>query len=159
MSIFTRPLANSFRRKLIAIATIFFVTVLLVPVPVAAALIRSTDQTVRDGGHQIRTWLLSVFGTTSDGGNRERKGVRPLTAPTKAEREARVARLELNVAPEIELKSRQRSQLSAIPVDAKGDAVVQAWRHRAVGGRAGGDVDVAVDDHVITRSPCPGEGA
>src|ERR1044072_5999054 len=123
MSIFSRPLSGPSRRKLIAIVTIFFVTVLLVPVPVAAALIRTTDQTMRDGGHQIRAWLLSFLGTTTDGGNRERKGVRPLPAPDKTEREARVARLELNVAPEIELKSRQRSQLSAIPLDAEGEAI------------------------------------
>ncbi|HEV8168899.1 MAG TPA: hypothetical protein VGP59_06110, partial [Pyrinomonadaceae bacterium] len=118
-----RPLAGSSTRTVIAITTIFFITVLLIPVPVAAALIRTTDQTVRDGGHQIRAWLLSVFASTTDGSNRERKGVRPSPAPTKAEREARVARLELNVAPEIELKSRQRMQLSAIPVDAEGSAI------------------------------------
>jgi len=123
MSTFTRPPARSLRRILIAITTIFFVSVLLVPIPSAAALIRTADSTVRDGGNQIRAWLLSVFRMPSDGGNRERKGVRPPPAPTRAEREARVARLELNVAPEIELKSRQRMQLSAIPVDAEGNAI------------------------------------
>ena len=98
MAIFTRPLAGSSHRKLVAIATIFFVSVLLVPVPVAAALIRTADNTVRDGGNQIRAWLLSVLGTTTEG-NRERKGVRPSAAPTKAEREARVAKLELMSRP------------------------------------------------------------
>ncbi len=73
MSIFTRPLSNPFRRRLTAIATIFFVSMLLVPVPVAAALIRTADQTVRDGGSQIHAWLLSILGTTSDGDYRERK--------------------------------------------------------------------------------------
>ena len=51
--------------KFVAIVTIVFVTALLVPAPEAAA------------------WL------------RERKGVRPAQAPTKAEREAKVAKLEL----------------------------------------------------------------
>jgi len=98
-------------------------------VPVAAALIRTADQTVRDGGSQIHAWLLSILGTTSDGDNRERKGVRPSPAPTKSEREARVAKLELNVAPEIELKSRQRLQLSAIPLDAEGNAIQGLTAH------------------------------
>jgi len=113
MSSFTRPLA---------VVMSFFITLLLVPAPVAAALIRTTDQTVRDEGNQIRAWLLAVFGTTGDG-TRERKGLRPAPAPTKAEREARVAKLELNVGADIELKSRQRLQLSAIPVDAEGNAI------------------------------------
>src|ERR1044071_8596993 len=112
MASFTRPLA---------ITMIFVVSVLLVPAPVGAALIRTTDESVRNGGNQLRAWF-SVFRTTSDG-TREQKGVRPLPAPTKAEREARVAKLELNVGAEIELKSRQRLQLSAIPVDAEGNAV------------------------------------
>jgi len=33
MSIFTRPLSNPFRRRLTAIATIFFVSMLLFPCP------------------------------------------------------------------------------------------------------------------------------
>ncbi len=99
MSNFARPLA---------IVMIFFVGVLLVPAPAAAELIRTT---------------LSVFRTTSESGNRERKGVRPAPPPTKAERETRVAKLELNVGTEIELKSRQRLQLSAIPVDTEGNAI------------------------------------
>ena len=123
MSTFTRPPARSLRRKFVATVTIVFVTVLLVPAPVAAAWIRTTDETIRAGGSEIRTWLLSILGAKSDGGNRERKGVRPSPAPTKAERESKVAKLELNVAAEIELKSRQRLQLSAIPVDAAGNAV------------------------------------
>src|ERR1051325_7925672 len=83
------------RRQFVAVVTIFLIRALLVPAPVVAAY----------------------------AGNRERKGVRPAPAPTKAEREAKVARLELNVAPEIELKSRQRLQLSAIPLDTDGNAI------------------------------------
>ena len=115
MSTFTRPLA---------ITMIIFISVLLIPAPVAAVLIRATD---------FRAWFVSVFRTTSDG-TRERKGVRPLPAPTKAEREARVAKLELNVTSDIELKSRQRLQLSAIPVDTEGNAVqglVARWESSA----------------------------
>lgn len=60
MLVFTRPLADSFRRKLIAIATLFFVTVLLVPVPVAAALIRTTAirLCVREGTRSGRGFYL-----------------------------------------------------------------------------------------------------
>src|ERR1051325_4139515 len=83
------------RRQFVAVVTMFLVTTLLVPAPVVAAY----------------------------AGNRERKGVRPAPAPTKAEREAKVARLELNVASEIELKSRQLLQLSAIPLDTDGNAI------------------------------------
>src|ERR1051325_11480497 len=83
------------RRQFVAVVTIFLIRALLVPAPVVAAY----------------------------AGNRERKGVRPAPAPTKAEREAKVARLELNVAPEIELKSRQLLQLSAIPLDTDGNAI------------------------------------
>src|SRR6185295_582651 len=124
MSSFTRPLA---------ITMILFISVLMVPAPVGAALIRTTDQTVRDGANQLSGWLLSVFRTTNDGA-RERKGMRPSPAPTRAEREAKVAKLELNIAAEVELKSRQRLQLSAIPVDADGNAIqglVARWESSA----------------------------
>ena len=124
MSSFTRPLA---------ITMIFFSSVLMVPAPVGAALFRTTDQTVRDGANQLSGWLLSVFRTTNDGA-RERKGVRPSPAPTRAEREAKVAKLELNIAAEVELKSRQRLQLSAIPVEADGNAIqglVARWESSA----------------------------
>jgi hypothetical protein len=123
MSIFTRPLSDSLRRKFVAVVTIFFVTALLVPAPAAAAWIRTTDETVRARGNEIRAWLLSIPELTRNGGSRERKGVRPSLAPTKAEREAKVSELELNVAAELELKSRQRLQLSAIPVDVEGNAI------------------------------------
>src|ERR1044071_4800663 len=110
-------------RKLISI---LFATTLLVPAPVAAAWIRTTDETVRARA----MWLRSVFETMSDGATRERKGVRPSPVPTKAEREAKVARIEINVSAEIELKSRQRLLLSAVPVDVEGNAVqglTAAW--------------------------------
>ena len=119
MPIFTRPSSRSLRRRFIASITIVFVAALLVPAPVAAAWIRATDESIRAGTNRIRAW----FSSTSDGVNRERKGVRPAPAPSKVEREAKVAKLELNVAAEIELQSRQRLQLSAIPVDAGGNAV------------------------------------
>ena len=119
MSIFTHPL----RGQLTAIVTIFCVSALLVPAPAEAALLRTTNETVRAGGRQIHDWLLAVFRATTSTGNRERKGVRPAPAPSKAEREAKVAKLELNVGAEIELKSRQYMQLSAIPVDLDGNAI------------------------------------
>jgi YD repeat-containing protein len=71
-----------------------------------------------------------MLGTAGDGGNRERQGVRPSPAPTKSEREAKVAKLELNVETKLELKSRQRFLLSAIPVDLEGNAIqglAAAW--------------------------------
>src|ERR1041384_4441114 len=105
MSTSTRPPARSLRHKFVVSV---IVTALLIPAPAAAVFLRTTDEIVRAGGNQIRDWLLAVFRTTTDPGNRERKGVRPSPPPSKAEREAKVAKLELNVASEIELKSRQR---------------------------------------------------
>lgn len=129
MSTFTRPPARSLRCKFVAIITILFITAVLVPTPAAAALLRTTGETIRAEGAQIRDWLLAAFRTRTGAGNRERQGVRPSPAPSKAEREAKVAKLELNVTAEIELKSRQRLQLSAIPVDAAGNAIQGLTAH------------------------------
>lgn len=120
MSTFSRPPVRS---KFVASVTIVLVTALLLPVPVAAAFLRTTDEAVRVGGTQLHDWLRSVFRSTTQASNRERKGVRPSPAPSKAERETKVAKLELNVTADVELKSRQRLQLSAIPVDSEGNAI------------------------------------
>ncbi|HYV11705.1 MAG TPA: DUF4214 domain-containing protein [Pyrinomonadaceae bacterium] len=134
MSRYTRQISRLSNRQLIAIAVISLIAVSLVPVPVAAAALRTTEKTVREGARQTWAWVFSAFGGSSGGRNRERKGVRPAPAPTQAEREARVAKLELNVAAEIELQSRQRLQLSAIPLDADGNAIqglVAHWESNA----------------------------
>jgi hypothetical protein len=125
MPTFTLRISCHAFRQFTAIAMITFITAMLIPAPAAAAAVRTTDRTVREGGAQVWSWLVSTFDVLgrSQNINRDRKGVRPAQPLTKAEREARVARLELNVASEIELKSRQRSLLSAVPVDEAGNAV------------------------------------
>src|SRR5690348_6243906 len=120
---FSRSPSHILMRSLIAILVISFILVSLVPAPAAAAFLRATNETVLIEGSQIHDWLFTAFRSTSAAGNRERKGVRPSPAPSKAERETKVAKLELNVAADVELKSRQRLQLSAIPVDADGNAI------------------------------------
>lgn len=131
MSSLIRQITHLSIRRLIAVLVIFLIVASLVPAPAAAAALRSTQKTVFTDARQTWGWLLSVINVfgTGDSVNRERKGVRPSPAPAKAEREARVAKLELNVAPEIELKSRQRLQLSAIPLDAQGDAIQGLTAH------------------------------
>jgi len=98
----------------------------LVPAPASAAVLYSTDQTIRCVGNQALTWLISLFGGLSVGaskGKRERKGVRPLPPPSKAEREAQVASIDSNVTGNITLRSREPLQLVAIPLDLGGRTI------------------------------------
>src|SRR6202008_383159 len=118
MSLFTWQISRFTIRRFIAVIGISLLVLSLVPTPVTAAAVRTTHKTVRQGASKTWAWLIALGGFGgSQSTNRERKGLRPSPAPTKAERKAKVARLELNVADEIELKSRQRFLLSAIPVD------------------------------------------
>jgi hypothetical protein len=87
MSTLTRRVSRLSMQQITAIAMIFFITVLIVPAPSAAAMLRSTEQTVSEKGSQVLKWLGSGFADstkgTTQGGNRERKGVRPSPALTK----------------------------------------------------------------------------
>src|SRR6185369_13438089 len=127
MSTFTRRIARLSSRQVIAMVMIFTIAALLVPMPVAAAALQTADKSAREAKNQVLTWLASGVATlisrTPQRDNRERKGVRPSPPLTQAERAMKVARIELNVADEIELKSRQPMLISAIPVDADGNAV------------------------------------
>lgn len=111
-------------RQILAIVLIFVMTALLVPTPSAAAVLHATDNTVRSAGNRVWTWFASGLSTLRSSPNgqeiRERQGVRPLAPQTKAEREAQVAAIELNVAGEIVLTSRQPLSLTAIPLDQEG---------------------------------------
>lgn len=127
MSTFTRRIARFSSRQIIAMVMIFTIAALLVPMPVASAALCTADTTVREAKNQVLAWLASevaaLISRTSQRDNRERKGVRPSPPLSPAERAMKVARIELNVADEIELKNRQPMLISAIPVDADGNAV------------------------------------
>lgn len=122
MATFIRRVSRFSVRQSIALAMVFLLTAALVPAPATAAVLQMTEKTAREGGNQVWNWLGSALDVLrkADGVDRERKGIRPASPLTKAEREARVTNLELNVPNEIELKSQQRSLLSAIPLDAAG---------------------------------------
>ncbi|HET6979733.1 MAG TPA: hypothetical protein VFI24_25600, partial [Pyrinomonadaceae bacterium] len=135
MSHFTRQISRFAIRRLIAVIVSSLLVFSLVPTPVTAAVLHTTQKTVSESVSKTWAWLRALGGfRESQGTNRERKGVRPSAAPTKAERKAKVAKLELNVGDEIELKSRQRFSLSAIPVDREGNAIhglTAAWESSA----------------------------
>ena len=134
MSTFTRRLRSLSSRKIIATLMIVSIAALIIPGPTAAAVLRTSNETLRERGSQIWTWLVSSLGEfgaiTPQEPNRNRKGVRPAQPLTKTEREAKVAIIKLNVADEIDLKSQQRVLLSAIPLDAEENTVqglVASW--------------------------------
>jgi len=135
MSFSTGRIARFSSRQIIAVVIIFTIAALLVPLPVATAALRTADSSVREAKNKLSTWLASEVATlksgTTQADNRERKGVRPSPPMTREERAMKVARLELNVAGEIELKSRQPMLISAIPVDAEGNAIqglIATWQ-------------------------------
>jgi RHS repeat-associated protein len=86
-------------------------------------------------GFLFKPWLDSLRpprtkSTQNQGPNRgmppsptNAPGVRPREPHSKAEREAKVARLELNVSGDLILTSRQQMLLSAIPLDSDGNAI------------------------------------
>ena len=135
MSLLTQQISRFRIRRLIAVMVNTLLVLSLVPTPITAAALQTTQKTVRESASKTWDWLIALGGFGgSQSTNRERKGVRPSPAPTKAERNAKVAKLELNVGAEIELQSRQRFLLSAIPVDEAGNAIqglVAAWESSA----------------------------
>lgn len=114
-------------RQIVALALIAIMVHLLIPSPATAAVLHSTDQTVRAVGSQAWTWLASTLGALGirigQEDNRKRKGVRPGPPLTKAEREAKVAAIELNVTGDIRVRSRELLTLAAIPVDQDGRTI------------------------------------
>ena len=124
MSITHRATGFSFR-TMIALGLMFLSPTLLIPSPVLAVGVQSSRQIVTGTPGQVWSWLASLFSTfgSSETSTRRRQGVRPAPAPSKSERESQVVALELNVAREIVLKSRERVSLAAIPVDGDGKAI------------------------------------
>ena len=104
MSNFTRQISRLTSRQAIAILMVVVISVLLVPAPTAAAALRSAADSVRDTKSQLWEWLIAgsgslLFGTSQE--DRQRKGVRPSPPLSRAEQEAKVARIELNVSGEV----------------------------------------------------------
>lgn len=125
MSKYARLISRISLRKAVSIALITITIGLLVPEPVAAAVLNSMDQSARAGGARFLAWLApwkSIW-ERNDETDRERKGLRPPSPQSKAEREAQVAAIELNVSSEIELISRQPMLLMAVPVDHEGRSI------------------------------------
>lgn len=121
MSKYTRRISQVSSRKIVSVGLITILIALLVPKPVGAAMLHSMGQSVRAGSAFARN--LWERKSNNDERNRERKGVRPAPPQSKAEREAKVASIQLNVGSEIQLSSRQPMLLMAIPVNQEGQAI------------------------------------
>lgn len=99
---------------------------MLVPVPVSAAVLQVAERKLSGLGNDAWSRMQSVVGMLNSGanqGNHDRKGMRPAPAPTKEEREARVAALEINPANEITLQSRQPLMFTATPLGQEGKTI------------------------------------
>ena len=121
MSTLNRPLATFSLRRIVAITLVSMMIGSVLPAPTSAAVLHSTNQTMRAVGNQALTWLTLALAALGVGGakedKRETKGVRPSPPASKAEREAQVASIDSNVTGDITLRSREPLQLTAVPVD------------------------------------------
>jgi hypothetical protein len=121
-----KRLSHSSLRQFIAIALIGTLIGLLTPAPVTATALHTTERKLTAVRAQAWQWLESVrnaLGRMEVAGNRKRKGVKPPAPPTKAEREARVAALDLNPSTEVVLQSKQPFLFTATPLDQEGQAI------------------------------------
>lgn len=122
----THPPAYFAFRRIIAVGLIFLCFALLIPAPVFAQALETSLPTLNASRLQFSRWFYSFFmipGVTAPGFNQDRSGVRPSGSQSKAEKELQVSAIELNVAGEVVVKSRQRISLSAIPVDSQGNTI------------------------------------
>lgn len=126
MSILIRLVSRFSPRQIVAIALIAVMVSLLAPPSSAASLLQVADKGVRALEGRMLSWLattLDLLNNRATAGSRVRKGVRPVSPVSKAEREAQVAAIDLNVADEIVLMSRQPLLLTAIPLDQDGRTI------------------------------------
>ena len=127
MSTVSRRLSTFFLRRIVAITLVSMMIGLMVPPPTSAAVLYSTNQTMRAVGNQALTWLILALAALGVGGDkedkRERKGVRPSPLASKAEREGQVASIDSNVTGDITLRSREPLQLIAVPLDQEGRTI------------------------------------
>lgn len=112
-------------RQVVAIGVILVLITLSIPGPVAASTLKSTRETLNETTTEVSSWLTSLLETLNKTTtpNRERKGIRPAPAPTKEEREALVAAIQINPAADVQLSSREPVLFSAIPLDRDGNAI------------------------------------
>src|SRR6185369_1400379 len=107
-------------RRIVAIALVSMMMGSMLPAPTSAAVLHSTNQTMRAFGSQALTWLMLASAALGVAGDKEdkhqRKGVRPSPPASKAEREAQVASIDSNMTGDITLRSRERLHLIAIPL-------------------------------------------
>ena len=108
--------------RFIALALILSLASLLAPVSVKAAMLQDAEQKLSAALLDFLGLFPAAVGSLRGrpDGERYRKGVRPSPAPTKEEREARVATLELNPNTDVTLQSRQPLAFAAIPLDQQG---------------------------------------
>jgi RHS repeat-associated protein len=105
-------------RKTIAITLICLMFVFQLPSPTSAAILQTTAQRI---GKAVST--LGALTARNIRTNSEKQRVRSSSASPNEEREARVVTVELNVANDLVLRSRQRIILAAIPVDKDGQPI------------------------------------
>lgn len=112
------------RPKFVAILLIIVLVTMSTPAPVAAVALQTTG--VDSASKQLRVWLASAWNAVSGlvaNRQQERKGVQPEAPQTKAEKELRVADLEVNPAKNTTLTSRQPLLFTAIPLDSEGRTI------------------------------------
>ena len=121
-----RRIARLSIRQLISITLIAFLMAALLPQATAATALQTTQAGMGATGKQIwalLTWVIDSFGNTTLTTRQERKGMKPISAPSKEEREAQVAALEVNPTGDVILQSTQPIIFTAIPVDHDGNAI------------------------------------
>ena len=118
-----RSLISLRPRQVLAIALAVSLLALSTPVSVAAEAMRSSQQELSGVGQSALTWIASTIADMAPTSKRDRKGVRPGTPLGRAEKEASVARLEVNPGREVKLESREMLTFTAIPMDQEGNAV------------------------------------
>lgn len=121
------------KRRYTAIVLLVSIFTLSVPVPAVAvvvreALLRSHELATR-AGDAFASWLGSInpqdrsqrHGMPSPPVNK--RGVQPAAPPSKKDREAQTASIQINPSGNVVLESRQPMWFSAIPVDSQGVTV------------------------------------
>jgi RHS repeat-associated protein len=134
-------LAGSFGLASIArrLTALLLVVTFLLPVTVPARSLASGQMVISPQGSMMASLinmgtslLATVFGKAQEGEGgammrgwreRNRPGIAPQAPPSKEERKAKVARIEVNPQGEIALQPQQPMILSAIPLDHDGNAV------------------------------------
>jgi RHS repeat-associated protein len=111
-------------KQLITLALVVLMALSTTPAVTAASLIREAATRSSDATNYV---LLNLKGWLSTKNVQQEPpkttGIRPRPPESRAEKESRVAQLEMNPSGNVVLQSRQPLIFTAIPVDAEGNAV------------------------------------